>query len=269
MKEPSDLWNSVWGKPEVDPVLLARAIEHELHDEPTKGKPDFRTRILIRDATNALERYWGRERFKSWLNASTVRSTIEAIQREDLGTPGFPSLQDKLMKRTDPETVKEYLREIGTRIKKPERIELGGSIALILTGYLTRATEDLDVVDEVPEIIRTDHALLEELQKRYGLLLTHFQSHYLPLGWEQRLHHAGQFGSLDVYTVDVHDIFLGKLFSARAKDLDDLRAIKPRVSKTDLSTKLAASGMSLLNELTLRSNAEKNWYILFGEALPC
>jgi Nucleotidyltransferase of unknown function (DUF6036) len=260
----SELWQLVWGKPEVDPAALARAIEQELDAKA----PDFRTRLLIRDGTEALGHYWGQTRLEEWLSRSPVRAKIEAIQHEDLGTPGFPLLKDHLMDRTEPDTVKELLRELGTRIDKPIAIEIGGSVALILTGYLSRATADLDVVDEVPPGIRLKANLLDDIQKRYQLLITHFQSHYLPTGWKSRLHNLGTFGALDVYLVDVYDIFLGKLFSARTKDLDDLRAIKPNIDKNFLAQQFKATTVALLQEPSLKQAAERNWYILFGEGLP-
>ncbi len=186
----SNLWELVWGKPEVDPGALSQAIEQELG----AGAPDFRTRLLIRDSTKALEHYWGPKRLKEWLGCSPVRAKIETIQHEDLGEPGFPLLKEQLMDRTEPETVKEFLRELGSRINESVTLNVGGAIALILTGYLSRATTDLDIVDEVPAAIRMHSVLLDELKKRYRLLLTQFQSHYLPSGWETRLKDLGSFG---------------------------------------------------------------------------
>ncbi len=260
----SELWQLVWGKPEVDPTALTQAIEKELSNAPL----DFRTRVLIRDSTKALENYWGPKRWQQWLSRSPVQTNIQAICSEELGEPGFPFLKDQLMDRTEPETVKEYLRELGTSISEPVTLEISGAIALILGGYLNRATTDIDVVNEVPAAIRNRHDLLNDLQKRYGLLLTHFQSHYLPVGWQQRLNYLGDFGSIKLYTVDVYDLFLGKLCSARTKDLDDLRAIKPSLAKEQLVNQLLSTAEELLKEPSLRQSAENNWYILFGEDLP-
>ncbi len=260
----SELWNLIWGKPEIDPAALSQAIEQELKAE----NPDFRTRLLIRDGARALEHYWGPERLKEWLNGSTLATKIEAIRNEDLGELGFPSLKEQLMDATKPETVKEFLRELGSRISGSATLEIGGAIALLLAGYLSRATTDLDVVNELPIVVQSQHELLQELQKRYGLLLTHFQSHYLPQGWEKRMHQFGKFGSMEVYVVDVYDIFLGKLFSARTKDLDDLRIIKPQIDKSKLTKRLLSTTAAFMNEISLRQSAERNWYILFGENLP-
>jgi hypothetical protein len=263
----SALWELVWGKPEVDPTALALAIEKELDGEEANGL-DFRTCLLVRDSTDALEHYWGTQRLEKWLNHSRVSEKIKAIRKQNLGEPGFPSLKEQLMDRTAPETVKEYFRELGQSIEKSTRLEVGGSIALILSGYLSRSTEDIDVVDEVPEELRKRYDLLENLQKRYRLLVAHFQSHYLPSGWQDRLEYQGRFGLLDIYTIDVYDLFLCKLFSNRSKDLDDLRALKTKIDRQRLEKQLQATSDKLIKEKDLKSNAEKNWYILFGEDLP-
>jgi hypothetical protein len=126
----------------------------------------------------------------------------------------------------------------------------------------------MDVVDEVPADLRNQHKLLHELKERYGLELAHFQRHYLPKGWEIRLHYLDAFGALRVYLVDAHDVFLSKLFSKRTKDLDDLRFVSRHLDKAVLTRKLTENCSALLSEQDLRQYAEKNWYIVYGEPLP-
>src|SRR5262249_42540960 len=133
---------------------------------------------------------------------------------------------------------------------------------------LVRATEDIDVVNEVPDEIRSQHKLLNDLRKRFGLQLTHFQSHYLPSGWEKRVHGLEPFGQLQVYLVDPIDLFLSKLFSKRAKDLDDLRALAPQLDKGTIVQRLRDTTADLMAEESLRQAGEKNWYIVYGEPLP-
>jgi hypothetical protein len=259
-----DLWGLVWGKPEVDPDLLAQAVEQAAGRDGL----DFRTRLLIRDAIDALEAYWGLRRLREWLERSPARARIEGIRREDLGEPGFPSLRERLVERTDPETVRQFLRELGAHLHRPARIQVGGSIALILPAYLSRSTEDVDVVDEVPPELRAERSLLDQLRAQYGLRLTHFQSHFLPAGWEERVHSLGPFGQLQVYLVDVHDVFLSKLFSNRTKDLDDLRALLPQLDRETLVRRFLDTTAPLRADPALRKAAEHNWYVLTGEPLP-
>lgn len=49
--------------------------------------------------------------------------------------------------------------------------------------------------------------LLATLAGRYRLELTHFQSHYLPQGWQQRLYTQGPFGQPHVYLVDAYETY--------------------------------------------------------------
>jgi hypothetical protein len=147
-------------------------------------------------------------------------------------------------------------------------LDIGGSTALILAGHLRRATEDIDVVDQLPPSIRMNHELLSKLGTRFGLRLAHFQSHYLPSGWSARVRSLGRFGSIDVHLVDPLDIFVGKLFSNREKDRDDLRVLKKSLEKPAITERLQSSAKILAGEPAIRVNAERNWYILFGESLP-
>jgi hypothetical protein len=260
-----DLWGlALSGWPEIDPVDLAAAVEEQAGQEGL----DYRTRLLIRDSVDALRHHWGVRRVADWLAGSPVGEKIEAITRETFDEPGFSSLRERLMEKTDPETVKQYLRAVGVTLHRPTPVAIGGAIALILAGYLSRRTEDVDVVDEVPAEIRSQHQLLAQLKKSYGLELGHFQQHYLPSRWSERLHSLGSFGQLRVSLVDVYDVFLSKLTSNRAKDQDDLRAVLPLLDKETLVGRLRDTMGSALASAELRQRAERNWYVLFGESLP-
>jgi hypothetical protein len=68
--------------------------------------------------------------------------------------------------------------------------------------------------------------------------------------------------------VDPLDIFVGKLFSARTKDLDDLRALASQLDRNEIVARLRSSAPKLLGEPKLKANAEKNWYIVYGDQLP-
>jgi hypothetical protein len=260
----ADLWDLVWGKPEVDPSALAEAIERAA----ARPDLDFRTRLLIRDGVEALADHWGRERLDRWLARAPTRPRIQAIRHEPLGEPGFPSLKERLMDATTPDAIGQYLRELSLHVRQPVRLVVGGSGALILGGHLSRATEDIDVVDEVPAALRTEHALLDRLERDYGLHLAHFQSHFLPAGWETRLHTLAPVGRLQVAIVDVYDIFLGKLFSGREKDRNDLRLLLPALDRDTIRTRLKDTCSAFLAEDRLRLRAEQNWFILTGETLP-
>ena len=259
----SDLWNLIPGGRQVDPTARAAAIERQV----ASGDLDFRTRLLIRDSLDALAAYWGDARFSEWLDRSTAGSEIRQIRQADLGEPGFPSLKWRVMNPTRGETIVEFLEELGARAPGPARVFIGGSAALILPRMLTRSTDDIDLVDEVPPSLRTEHALLNDLSARYGLRLAHFQSHYLPDAWQSRVHSLGKLGQLEAFLLDPYDVCLSKLFSRRTKDLDDLRHLKPQLDKAKLAGGLTYA-KSLLSEDKLREAAEMNWRILYSESLP-
>src|SRR5262245_51279998 len=113
-----DLWSLVWGRPEIDPNDLARAVQAE----SAGPELDYRTRLLIRDSVNALKDYWGPERTHHWLTALPTREQIEAICREDFDKVGFPSLREHLVEKTDPQVVQQLFREVGRRIRRPTHL---------------------------------------------------------------------------------------------------------------------------------------------------
>jgi hypothetical protein len=258
------LWPLALSGQPIDAGELASALD----EQSGEVHHDFRTELLIRDSLDALASHWGHDRVAAWIAASPSRSLLRDIWKSDLGPAGFPSLSRRIMDATKPEVVFKFLRELGNRVTQPTRLEVGGSIALILSGNLSRHTEDIDVVDELPPAVRSQHDLLNELAATYGLRLTHFQSHYLPSGWRDRLHSLGRFGRLDVHLVDVYDVFVGKLFSARRKDRDDLRALSAKLDKRAAEARFRHAAGPLLAEPKLAAEATENWYILYGEALP-
>lgn len=164
-------------------------------------------------------------------------------------------------------TLEQYLRELSTQLKEAARLVIGGSSALILADLLSRATESIDLVEDVPPSLRELYTWRDRAKLRYGLHLAHFQSHYLPEGWESRLHSRGKTGTLEVFLVDPIDIFVGKLFSRREKDLDDLRALSPLLSREGIEQRLI-SARALAADAARREVAEKNYFIVFGSPLP-
>ncbi len=261
MPQVTSLWSLALDRQYIDPSELAASVVEQVR----LNDLDFRTRLLIRDSIRAIQRAWPVQRFQSWL----FDYHLESLASADLGDDvGFPSLVHRVMESTKKETVLQFLRELGSQIPQHASLAVGGSIALMLVTDLSRKTEDIDVVDEIPPDVRSEHALLDSLAQRYGLRLTHFQSHYLPSGWEQRLRSFGRFGKIDVSLVDPMDVLLSKLFSARPKDRDDLRQLLPQADKTALVDRLKSYCGGLLGEAKLHKNAEQNWYIVFGEPLP-
>lgn len=258
-----NLWTVTQGRPEVDPTDLANALCDQVLQEPL----DYRTRLLIRDSLEALRCFWGNERLKRWLDRCPHREKILEICQEEFERPGFPTLAERLVKKTDPADVARFLREFGKTFRHSTQLTVGGSAALIMAGRLSRHTNAIGIVDEIPPEARSQPEMLEELKSRYGLTLARCQ-HELPSGWEQRLHSLGSFGALQVFTVDPLDIFAGKLFSKRTKDLDDLRMLAREFDKDTIARRVKDTTQALQADPTLRAQAEQNWYIVYGEPLP-
>jgi hypothetical protein len=236
MDRSQPLWDLVFGSCDIDPLMLSAAVA-----VAKTGSRDARTRFLIEESEAALS---GALKLKH-----------------------FPSLPERIRQVTRPETIRQFLREIGLELQESTQVVVGESSALILLGLLQRATEDVDVVDEVPAPLRAITGLRERTQNRYGLHLAHFQSHYLPPGWRERLSSEGDFCRLRVYVVDPIDIFVGKVFSRREKDLDDLRSLSGSLTRELVVERLRQSrhAWTLPSE---QAAAERNRYIVFGEALP-
>jgi hypothetical protein len=260
-----DLWTLALDQHWIDPEELAQAVVEQIAQEDL----DYRSRVLIRDSVKALRHRWGPGRLEAWLSNSGIGDRIASICEgpwED--DRGFPSLMSRLMEPTRPEKIKQFLRELSVHIRKPTRIEVGGSVALMLPLLLSRRTEDVDIVDEVPADIRSQHKVIADLKARYDLVPAHFQQHYLPSDWKNRLHYFDTYGEMRIYLVDPYDVLLSKLFSIRTKDLDDLRAVMPQINKETFAERLKDKTQSMLAATDLRKRAEQNWFILFGEALP-
>jgi hypothetical protein len=259
-----DLWSLVRSRPQIDPHDLAVAVAQEAAEDPQ----DYRMRLLVRDSVEALKTYWGEPRVEHWLADCPERHKIMAICQEHFDEVGFPSIKKRLMDKTDPESIRQYFETLGFGLRQTVKIAVGGGCALILHGYVSRFTEDIDVVGEVPEEIRTKYQLLDELEKLHGLHMGHVQTHYFPQGWKERVHSFGVYNHLQVSLVDVYDVFLSKLFSARFKDMADLKVLLPQLDKPTLTRRFLDTCKGFLTAPRMKEIAAKNWQILFGEELP-
>ncbi len=241
----SALWDLV-SRQRITPTQLQAALTAELK----VGTPCFRTCQLIHESSAILERRFGIK-----------------VDTGDLPPPetrlGFPNLAKKVGLTTSPETIKKFLRELGAELHEAAEITVAGSSSLILQGLLLRHTREVAVVDEVPQAL---HSL--KFHSRTDLIIAHFQSHYLPQGWMDRRNSLGDFGKLRVYLVNGLDIYVGKLFSLRAKDQSDLHHLQQHFDKDAVQYHLAQFGNKLLADPKLGEAARKNWYIEYGEQLP-
>jgi hypothetical protein len=253
-REVDRLWSLLVG-PTIDPCELEGQVRVVV-DCPDL---DYRTVRLLYQVSLDLPNIRGDMEFQ--------KKIASYCQSVDLDTDDekFTTLKHRLRFMMDVNTIKQYLRDLGTQIAQEEEITVGGSCAISLRGIPFRETDDLDVVDEIPVGIRSQRNVVNQLAISYGLRLTHFQSHYLPDGWLGRVKFFGRFGKLQVSLVDVYDIIAGKFFSARSKDKDDLRRLASVLDKGLIFQRIQNSGRSLMGDPKYYKNLLKNWYIVYDE----
>lgn len=259
-----DPWRLVWGQPYIDSNQLCQAIERELL---LNVKPDFRTRLLIRDAVAALQSFAGEEKFASWLTESRVQESVTAIMKEELGEPGFHNIRERLVENIERSQLAQLFELLSKRVKTKTEICIAGSVPTLIDGLTVRPTDDIDIVDEVPEEMREQRDVLEQVAKKYGFTLGHVQSHYLPANWRERLQHFGDFGNLSVFLCDPYDIFVSKLSSKKEKHRDDLCALSSRLDKELIRKRLLSDGKQFLDNQFEKPTIVENWKFVFQEPL--
>ena len=245
----SVLWDMVSSHGDLDPRRLALALQNQCE----LGLDDPRTRQLA---------------YECWLALKPWNVQIPEIPPAFERTGKFKGLQRRIALVTTSDNILGFLREISLGLTVETRIVIGGSSALILDHLIQRATQDVDLVDEIPEAIRTLRPALERAEGIYQLHLAHFQSHYLPEGWADRLVSLPPLRKLQAYRVSSLDVYVGKLFSRREKDARDLVALLPAFPRSAVENHVFTYGSKLLQDPKLRSQIEDNWYVLYGEDLP-
>ncbi len=259
-----DPWRLVWGQPYIDSRTLAAAIEQDLQRD---DNPDFRTRLLVRDSAVALRSYWGSRKFSQWLKASPVGPRIRLILDEDLGEIGFPAIRRRLVDSIDSTRIGRIFDLLGRGVRDPVEVHIAGSIPTLIKGLTVRPTGDIDFVDEVPEEIRSQRAVLRKIATEFGLKFGHVQSHYLPAHWQNRQQWLGEFGGLRVYVVDEYDIFVSKLSSKKQKHQSDLGVLALELDKETARQRLLNDGKAFLDDPKLRPQVLENWRFIFQEPL--
>jgi hypothetical protein len=146
----------------IDALTLLRAVSH-----PDLLKTDeVRMQLLVRDSLRGLERHWGSSVLRRRLD--TVGVNPSQLRFDDLADEkGFTVLGERIVDATDPETLFQLLRDLGRRVHRDTALTIGGSLSLMLDAYVVRKTDGIDLVNEIPSPIRSEHALLAELTEKY------------------------------------------------------------------------------------------------------
>ena len=169
---------------------------------------------------------------------------------------------------TTAENILGFLRELSLRLTVDTKIIIGGSSSLILDHLLQRITQDIDLVDEIPKALRELNLEMARAERVYQLHLAHFQSHYLPQGWEGRVVFLPRMRRLEVSRVASLDVYVGKMFSRREKDARDLVALQSVFPREIVEDHVRAHCAAFLVDSGLRSQLEDNWYVLYGLDFP-
>jgi hypothetical protein len=124
------------------------------------------------------------------------------------------------------------LTRLGSTLREPASLTLGGSAALLLTGMLDRLTDDGDVVESSVDFGRLLDAVrtVEVVEQTpSGWLNTSIQAytHVLPDDFRTRLVRLPLLQQLDVSVLGRSDVILMKVYAHRPRDLQDLLAVTP------------------------------------------
>jgi len=189
------------------------------------------------------------------------------ILEEDLGQSGFSTIRRRLVDSVDDTQLRQIFELLGRTIQGRVEVHIAGSIPTLIKGLTARPTIDIDFVDEVPDEIRRQRALLRKIKTEFGLTLGHMQSHYLPAHWQNRRQWLGDFGGLRVYLVDEYDIFVSKLSSKKEKHQSDLRVLALKLDKEVARHRLLSDGSTFVDDPDLRPQIEENWRFVFQQPL--
>jgi len=259
-----DPWTLVWGQPYIDAEQLIAAIEKDLNIDL---QPDFRKRLLVRDAARAVRSFWGSDKFLQRLEQSPAKEQIQMIMEESLGKQGYRYIRRRLVTSIHRDQVEQVFQMLGSMIQQHLDVYIAGSIATLIQGLTVRPTDDIDFVDEVPALIRDQKATIKEIKTKYGLALSHVKSHYLPSDWIDRCILMGDFGGIRAFLVDEYDIFVSKLSSKQEKHKDDLRVLAGKLDKDKVKHHLLTYGKAFLESKDDRPTLEANWQFIYREPL--
>jgi hypothetical protein len=144
------------------------------------------------------------------------------------------------MENMDQQILLGALAALGSRIRQPVHILIGGAGALILSGELERATTDCDVL-----VAQPDMGLLQEairaVADTHGLVggwlngSAQAFAEILPPDHAARLRSLPPYGQLRVSVLHRQDAIVMKLFAGRPRDLADITALHPTPSELDFA----------------------------------
>lgn len=262
VRPANDLWSMIWNQHWLPPEELWQKVQRAAIEPDL----DSRSQLLIRDCLNALAIRIGDSQLRERIRATHDPARIDHLWSAHFDEPGFPSLENRIVEPLSQPNIDRFFTYLGGRLRQPTTIIVGGSISLMLAGIIARQTEDVDVVDDIPDPIRRDHQLMDDLRATQKLSLGHFASHYLPEGWEGRVKYYQHFDRLTVKLIDPLDVLVGKVFSLRNKDLLDLQEAWAKLDQAEFRSRLERFTRGLRTVGYLAERSKLNWKVLTGEA---
>jgi len=126
----------------------------------------------------------------------------------------------------------DTLERLGELLPEKAQVVIAGGAALILGGYIERATSDGDVVHSVPPLTELRSAIRQVAEER-GLSPDWLNDgvkafgDVLPEDFEKRTDRIGTFGNLRVLLLGRMDLILSKFYGGREVDFEDLAQMHP------------------------------------------
>ncbi len=129
------------------------------------------------------------------------------------------------MEPVTPETLTEFLTQLGERYSNQATLYLLGGSALLLLGN-PRQTLDIDYTTDLnPQQQKALETIMNQLAAQYRLDIEAVPiAEFVPLppGAETRRRLIGRFGQLDVYVYDLYTIALSKIARGFETDMEDV-----------------------------------------------
>jgi hypothetical protein len=141
------------------------------------------------------------------------------------GLPHAPRGSNAMSLRqpVDRSAIEQFLRQLGSEVRRPGRVYLVGGTTMVYEGYRAR-TLDIDLIVEADDpgpLI----AAIRRLKDALGVNVE-FASpgDFIPLpgGWRERSIWVGRFGDLDVFHFDLYSVALSKIERGTERDFADV-----------------------------------------------
>ena len=123
--------------------------------------------------------------------------------------------------------IEKFLDALGKSFRKPGRLYLADSAALVHFGLRPGSTMDIDVAIEAPdedEMVMAIRKLVEKMQINVEFAAPG-DFIPLPIHWMDQARYVGRYGSIDVFYFDFYSLALSKISRGNDRDLIDVKLL--------------------------------------------